>query len=189
LLTVAEAKRWQGDLEGALAAGTEAAVLFSPGSRFWFGAIRECVAAHGRLGHKLAILPLATRALAVAAEKGAESAQIAALVPAAVHLLYVGEGSAALELSQRIESLEAKLQNLEALARARVCQLRAALALHARDLELAAREQEAARVAFELSGDTRAAALASSNLGFTLSDSAGTSTPSSCCARRWQRQR
>ncbi|MBL8743090.1 MAG: AAA family ATPase, partial [Myxococcales bacterium] len=168
LLTIAEAKRWQGDLEGALAAATDAAVLFPPGSRFWFGAIRESVAAHGRLGHKLAILPLGTRALAVAAEPGAESAQIAALVPAAVHLLYVGESSAARELAQRIEALEAKLPHLEALARARVCQLRAALALHGRDLEIAAREQEAARVAFELSGDTRAAALASAKLGFTL---------------------
>jgi len=168
LLTIAEAKRWKGDLEGALGAAEQAAGLFPAGSRFWFGAIRECVAAHGRLGHKGAILPLGARALGVTAEPGAECAQIAALIPAAVHLLYVGDVGAGNVLSERILALAQKLPTLETLARARLCQLRALIAIHNHDLERAAQEHELARVAFELSGDTRAAALASSNLGFTL---------------------
>ncbi len=167
-LTLAEARRWRGELEQALSHAQAATQSLHQGGALWFGAVREAIAAHGRLGHVVEIAPLARLALHVPALRGAENGQVAALVPAAVHLLYAGDASAANVLSARIEQLAGAIGALSPLARARLHQLRAALAQHAGDLELAVREQHAARAAFQQASDHRALSLVASNLGFLL---------------------
>lgn len=167
-LTLAEANRWQGEIERGLAAAEAARAACEVGSVLWFGAVREAISAHGRLGHKDAIAPLARSAIEAQALPGAGSAQIAALVPAAVHMLYAGDLVVARLLSTRIETLASRERQLLPLARARVHQLRAAMAMHTGDLETAVDEQNAARLAYESLKDTRALAVVACNLGFTL---------------------
>lgn len=167
-LTRAEAARWGGDLETALAAAGAAQSAASSGSREWFAALRERIAAYGRLGQIEAILPAVEEAFVTPARDGATSARIAALVPAAVHCLYAGNLGAATALSGHIETLASTPSALEPSARARLHQLRAALALHFDDVEHAIGEQERAHAEFGKAGDARGAALVSSNLGFTL---------------------
>lgn len=168
LLTVAEARRWRGELAMSLEAAAYAEEGLEPGSVEWFGAVREQVAAHGRLGHKDRIGTLADRALDQVAMKGAEGAQIAALVPAAVHLLYVGDRRTAATVATRTETITSRILGLEPRARARVHQLRGALAQSRDEHEIAIREQEAALQQFAAANDRRASALVSSNLGFAL---------------------
>jgi len=166
-LLLAEASRWRGDLERALAAASQASDAIPRGTRSWFGAMRERVAAHGRLGHKDKIAGLADEVLAVNAASGAVSAQIAALVPAAVHVFYGGDLGAAEHIAARIEALAAAFE-LEPLAKARLHQLRAALAPAKDDIETAIVENGRAVLEFDRAGDMRARTLASSNLGFGL---------------------
>ncbi|MBK6519468.1 MAG: protein kinase [Polyangiaceae bacterium] len=168
LLTVAEARRWRGDLEIALEAAAFAEEGLVLGTQDWFAALREQIAATGRLGRIDRIGALAARAAGQTAARGAEASQIAALVPAAVHLLYSGDRAAAEALATRVESLAKRLLGLEPRARARVHQLRAALAQARDSHDVAIREQEAALAQFELANDRRAGALVSSNLGFAL---------------------
>ena len=88
----------------------------------WFSAMRELVAAHGRLGNKAAIAPIGARLLEARAEPGAISAQVAALVPAAVHLLYGGDLASAELVAFEIETIAAATDDLEPRARARLHQ-------------------------------------------------------------------
>ncbi len=168
LLVVAEAKRWSGDLQGALDAASRASSRLALGSQLWFSAMRELVAAHGRLGNKAAIAPLGMRILDAKAAPGATSAQVAALVPAAVHLLYGGDLAASEDLAAQTERLAQRTFRLEPRARARLHQLRGALATHKDDAELGIEEQTRALEAFDEAGDARAAALVRSNLSFAL---------------------
>jgi tetratricopeptide (TPR) repeat protein len=166
-ILVAEAERWRGRIPAALDAAREACSLLRPGSLGWFHAMRERVAAEGRLANKDAIVSLAEELLATAAEPDAKSAQVAALVPAAVHLLYVGHKGRAQGLSLGVETLAGRAGTaLEPRARARLSQLRAALAAAEEDLGRAVGDQERALALFEEAGDHRSAALVCSNLAF-----------------------
>jgi len=167
LLAVAEARRWRGELPLALEAASFALESLPPGSVAWFAAMRELVAAHGRLGHAHEMRTLAERSLSSNPEIGAGSARIAALVPAAVHLLYAGDVSGAEAIASRIEHL-ARATDLEPRARARLHQMRAAFAQTGKDQERAMSEQELALESFEAANDRRAAALVRVNLGFAL---------------------
>jgi tetratricopeptide (TPR) repeat protein len=177
-LLVAEAARWRGDLERALSAATQASDALARGSVGWFAAMRERIAAHGRLGHKDVIVGLAEVTLDAVADPDARSAQIAALVPGAVHVLYGGDLEGAERLAARTEALAASWgrasgassapTELHPLARARLHQLRAALAPARDDIETAIVENGLAVREFELAGDMRARALACSNLGYCL---------------------
>lgn len=167
-LVVAEARRWRGDLSSALVAAEEARRLFARGSVPWFSAMRELVAAHGRLGNKAAIAPIAEDVRATRAFDGAAGAQIAALVPAAVHLLYIGDSSAAEALARHIEDLATAAVTLDPRARARLHQLRAMLATNRDAHEEGITEQLAALEQFDHASDKRAAALVRSNLAFLL---------------------
>jgi tetratricopeptide (TPR) repeat protein len=164
---VAEAERWRGGIPAALEAAREACKLLPAGTLAWFHAMRERVAAEGRLANKDAIVSLAEELLSASSEPEARSAQIAALVPAAVHLLYVGHKARAQGLALGVEGLAARAgPSLEPRARARLSQLRAALAAAEDDLGRAIDEQERALALFEGAGDHRAAALVCSNLAF-----------------------
>ncbi len=167
-LLVAEASRWRGDLERALESATAAANALPSGSRLWFGAMRERIAALGRLGRREPIGALAAETLAARAQQGARSAQLAALVPAAVHALYSGELEAAEALAAQIMERAGDVLDLEPLARARLHQLNAALAPARDDLQTAIEEHGLARDEFERIGDLRAATLAASNQAFCL---------------------
>ncbi|NUP05432.1 MAG: protein kinase [Polyangiaceae bacterium] len=168
LLTIAEARRWRGELEMALDSAAYAEEGLDPGTVEWFSAVREQIAATGRLGRRDQIAALSEKAASQAAQPGAQGAQIAALVPAAVHLLYAGEKSAAEALSARIETLTSRMLGLEPRARARVHQLRAVFAQARDEVDVAIREQEAALAQFRAANDKRAGALVSANLGFAL---------------------
>ncbi|NUO48122.1 MAG: protein kinase, partial [Polyangiaceae bacterium] len=164
---VAEAERWRGGIPAALDAAREACKLLPAGTLAWFHAMRERVAAEGRLANKDAIVSLAEELLSASSEPEARSAQIAALVPAAVHLLYVGHKARAQGLALGVEGLAARAgPGLEPRARARLSQLRAALAAAEDDLGRAIDEQERALALFEGATDHRAAALVCSNLAF-----------------------
>ncbi len=167
LVLIAEAERWRGHTPDALAAAREAGTLLRPGSLAWFHAKREQVAAEGRLANKEAIIALAEELLTATAEADATSAQVAALVPAAVHLLYMGHKARAQGLALGVEALAGRAgETLEPRSRARLHQLRAALAAAEEDLGRAIDEQERALALFEGAADHRAAALVCSNLAF-----------------------
>ncbi len=167
-LVLAEAYRWQGQLEAARDAASRATSLLRQGSREWFFAMRERIAAHGRLGETTALPALIEALFAASVEPGAESAQVAALVPAIIHLLYAGELHAAQELAARLDSDAVDADSLLPFARARIYQLRAALRQHEGDLAAAVRNQQLARAEFREAKDQRAFALVTSNLAFTL---------------------
>lgn len=167
LVLAAEAERWRGRMADARAAAAEAGSLLRAGSLAWFHAKREQVAAEGRLANKDAVMALAEELLTANAESDATSAQVAALVPASVHLLYVGHKARAQGLAVGVEALAGRAgPSLEPRARARLHQLRAALAAAEEDLGRAIEEQERALSLFEGATDHRAAALVCANLGF-----------------------
>lgn len=168
LLVLAEACRWRGELVRARDAATHATSVLASGSREWFFAMRERIAAHGRLGDLAAIQPLIGELFEASVEPGAESAQVAALVPAIIHLLYGGELTAARDLARRLDSDRVDPDSLLPFARARIHQLRAALHQHEGDLADAVHHQELARAEFNEARDHRAFALVTSNLAFTL---------------------
>jgi hypothetical protein len=167
-LVLAEANRWRGELALARAAAERAVASFPRGSMEWFFAVRERIAALGRLGEIGKIPALVDETFAASVEPGAESAQIAALVPAIIHLLYAGDLAAAKELAARLDTDAVDPASLLPFARARMYQLRAGLSQYDGNLAAAVRNQEFARAEFHEARDQRGFALATSNLAFTL---------------------
>jgi tetratricopeptide (TPR) repeat protein len=167
-LVVAEVNRWKGELALARGAAERAADSFPRGSMEWFFATRERIAALGRLGEIGKIPALVDETFAASVEPGAESAQIAALVPAIIHLLYAGDLAAAKELAARLDTDAVDPASLLPFARARMYQLRAGLSQYDGNLAGAVRNQELARAEFHEARDQRGFALATSNLAFTL---------------------
>jgi tetratricopeptide (TPR) repeat protein len=164
----AEANRWRGDLPSAASAGAEAAGLLLPGSAAWFQAVRETLAAHGRLGQFDRVGEWAEAALTCEAAPEAEGARIACLAPATGHMFYAGKVEAAERLLGRIDALAAATPNLDPAVAARLHQLRALRADLAGDLEEALAQHRGALACFERAGERRGACQTLSNLGFVL---------------------
>jgi hypothetical protein len=167
-LTLSEAHRWRGELEPAAADAAAATELLSSGTTEYFHAVREAIAANGRLGRFDRVASWARTASDALPDPDARGAQIAALVPAAVHTAYSGRHDEALVLAARVDELAAAAGDLSPAVQARIHQLRGVLASQREDLAMASREQRAALAAFRASGDERNAALTESNLGFVL---------------------
>ncbi|MBK8257920.1 MAG: protein kinase [Polyangiaceae bacterium] len=165
-LIEAEARRWQGDLQTAESASSEAIALLPRGSPAWFHAQRENIAANGRLGLFERALDRAREVLAERAGEGAASARIAALVPAAGHLFYAGRADEAIALVREIEAIARAAGDVDPNAAARIHQLRALHADRAGDLEAALSHHLAALGAFEAGKDVRGACQTLSNVGF-----------------------
>ncbi|MFO0756168.1 MAG: protein kinase [Byssovorax sp.] len=165
-LIQAEARRFRAELAEAEAAGEEALGLLEAGSFAWFQAAREVIAAAGRRGRIERVRHWVAEAAAARPAPGAEGAQVACLVPAAVHFVYAGHLDAAAWASARIDALVAAGPPLGPLVQARLHQLAAIRAQHAEDLETALREQQAALARFQEGSDLRNACLTLSNLAF-----------------------
>jgi tetratricopeptide (TPR) repeat protein len=168
LLLIAEAKRWSGDLRGALAAASRATDLLTAGSSAWFNAMREVVAAHGRLGQMAEIAPIARRIVVIEAAPDAHGARIAGLVVAAVHLVYAGDLAAGRLVAADAERFAARAGVLDPRVKGRLHQMRAVLADRDEAPERGVQEQLEALAAFEAAQDRRAATLVRSNLAFLL---------------------
>ena len=165
-LIQAEAYRWRAELGPAAAAGAEAAELLPRGGALWFHAVRETIAANGRLGHFNLVRLWGDEAIACEAAPEAAGARLAALAPAAGQLIYAGEAEAAARLVERIDAIVAAAGELDPMVSARVSQLHALCADHDRDLEAARAHHQDALASFERAGDRRGACLTLSNLGF-----------------------
>jgi tetratricopeptide (TPR) repeat protein len=165
-LVQAEAWRWRGDLGSAEVAGAEAASLLPRGSPAWFQAVRETIAASGRLGRFDSVSERAEEALACEAGEESAGARIACLGPAAGHLFYSGRIDDATRLLGRIEALERATPNLDPSVAARLHQLRALRSDLAGALEEALAHHLAALASFERAGDLRGACQTQSNVGF-----------------------
>jgi tetratricopeptide (TPR) repeat protein/tRNA A-37 threonylcarbamoyl transferase component Bud32 len=169
-LIQAEAHRFRAELSDAEARAEEAASLLVRGSAPWFQAVREAVAAAGRLGHLDRVHAWASAAITAEAEPGAEGAHLSCLVPAAVHFIYAGHLGEAARVSARVDRIVAEVRDrgrdLEPVVIARLHQLGAIRAQQAGDLETALAEQQAAFAAFQRAGDARNACLTLSNLAF-----------------------
>jgi tetratricopeptide (TPR) repeat protein len=168
LLIQAEAHRWRGELAPAALAGAEAAELLPRGGAAWFHAVRETIAANGRLGHFDLVRVWADEAIACEAAltaTGAAGARIACLVPAAGHCLYAGESAESARLIAAIDAIVADAGALDPMVNARLHQLRALRADQTGDLEGALAQHEAALACYEQAGDVRGACLTLSNLG------------------------
>ena len=142
--------------------------MLPPASSPWFHAVREAVAAHGRLGHINVVETWARESARAIPAAGAEGAQIASLAPAAVHMLYAGREAIAADLIARVEALLANAPDVELVLVARVHQMRAIAAAHRKDSEGEVAEQRAALATFEKAGDQRNASLTRANMGYAI---------------------
>jgi len=165
-LIQAEAHRWRGEMALAATAGAEAAGLLPRGSEAWFQAVRETIATRGRLGQYDLVKEWAEEAITCAAGPETAGARLAALAPAAGHMLYAGNTEASARILVEIERVSAGAGELPPQVAARLHALYALLADHERDLETALAHHEAALESFERAGDQRGACLTLSNLGF-----------------------
>jgi tetratricopeptide (TPR) repeat protein len=165
-LIQAEAHRWRGELGPAAIAGAEAAELLPRGTALWFHAVRETIAANGRLGHFNLVSLWGDEAIGCEAAPDAAGARLAALAPAAGQLIYAGEMEAAERLLAHIDLLVAGARDIDPRVSARVSQIHALRADHDRDLEGARAHQQAALASFERAGDRRGACLTLANLGY-----------------------
>ncbi|MFO0592937.1 MAG: protein kinase [Polyangiaceae bacterium] len=165
-LIQAEACRWAGDLTTAAQTGAEAASLLERGTTAWLHAMRETIAATGRLGHFDRVAELFEDVLATEPAEGAEGARIACLVPATAHLFYSGRGEQAARALARIEELERATPNLDPSVTARLHQLRALRSDLGGSTQDALAHHLAALAAFERAGDLRGACQTQSNVGF-----------------------
>ena len=165
-LIQAEAHRWRAELGPAAIAGAEAAELLPRGSALWFHAVRETIAANGRLGHFNLVSMWGDEAIGCEAGPEAKGARLAALAPVAGQLIYAGETEAAARFLAHIDGLVASARDIDPRVSARISQLYALRADHDRDLESARAHHEAALHSFERAGDRRGACLTLCNLGF-----------------------
>ncbi len=165
-LIQAEAHRWRGEMEPAGVAGAEAAALLARGSPEWFHAVREVIAANGRQGYFDVVRVWAMEAITCDAPPSVAGAQIACLVPAAVHFTYAGESAEANRVVNAIDAIARTARDLDPTVSARLHQLRAIRADRAANLDAALAHHESALAAFERAGDVRAACLTLSNLGY-----------------------
>jgi serine/threonine protein kinase/tetratricopeptide (TPR) repeat protein len=167
-LVQAEAHRWRGEMSQAASAAAEAAERLTPGTGLWFHALREAIAANGRLGRFDAVTRWADATVARAAAEGAAGPQLAALAIAAGQMIYAGNTEQAARLLLEIERLSAAAGKLDPTVAARLHQVRALLADHDHDLEACLGYHQAALDCFERAGDRRGACLTQANLGSIL---------------------
>jgi tetratricopeptide (TPR) repeat protein len=167
-LVQAEAQRWRGALGPAALLGAEAASLLPRGEAAWFHAVREAVAANGRLGHFDLVLMWADEALSADAAPGAVGAKLAALAPAAGQSLYAGNGEAAARILAEIDRIAAGAGAVDPTVTARIHVVRAVQADLAGDAETALARHEAALHGYESGGDRRGACTTLSNIGYIL---------------------
>ncbi len=165
-LVQAEACRWVGDLAPAATAGAEAASLLPRGTPAWFQAVRETIAASGRLGRFDRVSEYAEEALACEAGEESAGARIACLVPATAHFFYSGNIDAATRLLGRIEELERAAPNVDPSVTARLHQLRALRSDLGGEMEEALGYQLAALASFDRAGDLRGGCQTQSNVGY-----------------------
>jgi tetratricopeptide (TPR) repeat protein len=164
-LVAAEALRWSGELADAAARAADAVELLTVGESAWFHALREAIAAHGRQGNLDEVRRFAELAMGVTAAEGALGAHVACLVPAAVHLRYVGDGAGATRFADEIARIAARPERLAPEVLARLHQLHALTAQSEGDLGAAVAHHERAIRSFERAGDRRGACLTLANLG------------------------
>jgi tetratricopeptide (TPR) repeat protein len=165
-LVQAEAQRWRGELGPAALCGAEAADLLPRGEVAWFHAVRETIAANGRLGHFDLVLLWAEEALGAEAAAGAAGAKLAALAPAAGQTMYSGNGEAAARILAEIDRISEGAGAIDPTVTARIHVVRAFQADLAGDAELALAQHQAALRGYESGGDRRAACTTLCNIGF-----------------------
>ncbi len=164
-LIAAEAHRWRGELTEAAFSAEEAINLLPQGETPWFHAAREAIAAYGRKGQINDVRRFADRLLLVDPTPTSVGAHIASLVPAAVHLRYVGDATGATAITQRIDALVPRAGQLDPVVLARLHQMHALSSQQQGDLATAVEHHHLAIESFEAVGDRRAACLTSCNLG------------------------
>jgi tRNA A-37 threonylcarbamoyl transferase component Bud32 len=162
-LIQAEAHRWRGEMTLAAPAAASATDLLPPGSPLWFHAVREAIAANGRLGRFELVSRWADAA--IAADSADPGPRLAALAPAAGQLIYAGDLEKATRVLVEIERAAATAGKLDPGVAARLQQVRAILADHEHDMEAALSHHEAALDCFERAGDRRGACLTLANIG------------------------
>ncbi len=165
-LVQAEARRWRGELEAAALCAAEAADLLPRGEAAWFHAVREAIAANGRLGHFDLVLMWAGEAIATEAAPGAAGAKLAALAPAAGQSLYGGNSAAAARILGEVDRIAAGAGAVDPTVAARIHVVRAVQADLAGDAEAALAQHEAALHSYESGGDRRAACTTLCNIGY-----------------------
>jgi len=165
-LVQAEARRWRGELEPAALCGADAADLLPRGEAAWFHAVREAIAANGRLGHFDLVLMWAEEAIAADAAPRAAGAKLAALAPAAGQSLYAGNAEAAARILGEIDRIAAGAGAIDPSVTARIHVVRAVRADLAGDTEAALAQHQAALRSYEDGGDRRAACTTLCNIGY-----------------------
>lgn len=155
LVTLADAHRWRGEYERALARAQEATEALVPGARPWFRALGVIFAAAGRLGRGEEAERWRRRAMEAAAERGAEGAQVVALCRAATVALANGDRPRFEATMAHAEGLAQRGARDEPLARAWIRTLRASEALRDGDHGAFVDGTAAAVEAYEAAGDPR----------------------------------
>ena len=146
----AEAHRWRGDLPAAERHAGDAMSRLRPGSALWFAAARERILATS--GERL--LGVVLRVRAAPRDEGVAAAQLGALAAAHARLLAEGLRDMAAEILPAIEAFAAGALD-DAAAAASIHDARAQHAFFTGDAAGFLRSAEAARAAFERSGDQR----------------------------------
>jgi len=170
LLVQAEAHRWSTSLDRAAATGAEASRLLPRGSTLWFRAMRETIAALGRLGRADRAAELTEEALQEEPAPDAIGARLACLGPAAAYLFYAGDLDGGERLLARINEIErAAPSGLDPSVTARLHQLRSLRADLRGAMEEAVAHQVSAIADFERAGDLRGACQSLANAGYMQS--------------------
>ncbi len=186
-LVQAEAQRWRGELGPAALFGAEAADLLPRGEVAWFHAVRETIAANGRLGHFDLVLLWAEEALTAEAAPGTAGAKLAALAPAAGQTIYAGNADAAARILAEVDRIEAGAGAIDPAVTARVHVVRAVQADLAGDAETALAPPRGGAARLTRAGATaRAACTTLSNLGYVYASTMGAYAEAEDALRRAQ---
>ncbi|WP_428265930.1 serine/threonine-protein kinase PknK [Haliangium sp.] len=160
------ASYWRGDHAGGRRFGVAAAKLLEAGTGIWFVAVGTAMASCARLGDWRAIDELATAALTVRCEPGAESQQLICLCRLSFQLLFNGHYERGDRALDRIIVLAAEAGTLDALTQAHVHHLQSLRSALAGDIERTLRRLTLSVDAFERAGDIRNVALERTSLAW-----------------------
>lgn len=168
LIIEAEAHRWQGNLEGCLAAAAQAIDIAPKGTRRWFRAMGEVASALARTGRYDAMDELAEQWLAIEPNTDAIAVAVESGGRLAAQLIATSRLARGRDVLERLARHEAKHGPFEALTEARLCQGRAQLALHEGTQSQYLRWITRTMDFFSRAGDKRNACVQGANVGNAL---------------------
>jgi len=165
-LVQAEAHRHLGEADLAGKRATEAIALLPQGTRGWFRALDEAIAAMGRQGGYQRVSAWTRQAMSARPEPDAVSAQVICLCAGLRHLYQAGSFAFGEDVLHRLEVLAGDVDALEPMAAAQLHRVMAARARHRGDLAGDLLGYQAALRAFQRAGDVRSACNARVSVGF-----------------------